>query len=117
MAQKIKCDECRRWHGGFHLCVGAGAPVELMTGDRIYQTQSTPHVNLGKAAGPKARWAAYHQETLERDQNILKQYRSGLSLVQVGDNFELSKTSVRAIILRMGGTLRSRSEQASRRIP
>lgn len=110
----MKCDVCSHWHGGFHLCVGAGAPVELKTGDRVYTT--TPVPTGDKGAGPRARWAAVHQETLERDLNILQQYKSGLSFQQVGDNFDLTKTAIRAIVIRMGGRPRTRAEQASRRV-
>ena len=98
---KIKCGDGRHGHGGFHLCVGPAAPSELLRGPSV-------HVST-KSEAAHSRWERYWAANRERDQGIHDIYMSGSSLSQVAEKYNLSKITVKSIVLRLGGEMRARN--------
>lgn len=112
LAIKIKCDVCSTEHGGFHLCLGRKVNVQA---EQYKALHSAPMATVSelKARGAAARWALHWAENAERDRKILKMYEDGSSLAAVGGAFNLSKPTIKSIVLRLGGSIRSRNYRAS----
>lgn len=104
--KKIKCDVCSHWHGGFHLCIGPNADAALKKSDITYGPKQS------KSEAAATGWEARHQLTEERDEAILKMYEDGYSLAQTGERFKLKHPTIKAIVERMGGTIRSRQSRS-----
>lgn len=107
---KHKCGECKQWHGGFHLCPGPDAPSELRKGSTVYKTDPT-YASQSKADAARERWARHWDVFKERDLKILEMYNDGMSLRGVAKHYDLRFTTVKSIVQRLGGHIRTRAEQ------
>lgn len=102
--QKIKCDDCSQYHQGFHLCPGI-KPQALL--ELQYQRQYMKQVVVGDGSNPKgdhvkARWAALHAMTAERDKEMLRlKDEEGYSYSYLQIKYDMPKWKVLKIIKRM----------------
>lgn len=107
--RKFKCGDCLAWNGGFHLCIGR---PEFREGEQGGMPLIASSENRPKPQTQEERWTKQWASTQQRDLKILELYMEDeMKLSDVGDRMGLSKTTVRRIVMRMGGVIRPKGTQ------
>lgn len=112
MPAPVICNDCKMKYQGFHLCIGPNAPKELRVRDAVWRPteRDMNQASNNKKAAAQERWRIHWDQNAERDNNIKQMYEYGHSLQVVADSYEVSKMTVKSIVLRLGGSMRPRNQ-------
>lgn len=98
--QKHKCRVCSTIHGGFHLCLGhdTGRETTLVPSHKmkkaLVKKPSTPRYEHTR----DERWAKYRETVKERDDNIVKLYESGMSMMTISRKTGVAYGSIQTVL-------------------